>query len=114
MKKIVTLVLCVSMLFGLVGCGSSNEDKPLTVTIAYQGGIGYAPVHVMEVKQLIESNYGEEIVVKFVKLDSGAAINEGIIGGTIDIGCMGLGPAISGVSAGIPYKVISSLSSQSH
>jgi len=68
----------------------------------------------MEVKGLIQEHYEGDIEVEFVKLDAGAAINEGIIGGTIDIGCMGLGPAISGVSAGIPYKVISNLCSQSH
>ena len=114
-KKLLAIILCLGVLFCLAACGGS-EDKTetQTITIAYQGGIGYAPVHIMEAKKLIEKNYDEEITVKFVKLDSGAAINEGIIGGTIDIGCMGVGPAISGVAAGIPYKVISNLSSQSH
>lgn len=114
-KKLLSIILCLGLLFCLAACGG-NEDKTETqkITIAYQGGIGYAPVHIMEAKKLIEKNYGEEITVEFVKLDSGAAINEGIIGGTIDIGCMGVAPAISGVAAGIPYKVISNLSSQSH
>ena len=113
-KKIVTLLLCASMFCTLMACGRTDENKTQTLTIAYQGGIGYAPVHIMEANGLIEKNYGEEITVEFVKLDSGAAINEGIIGGTVDIGCMGVAPAISGVAAGIPYKVISNLSSQSH
>ncbi len=114
-KRIAAIILCIGMLVCFAACGGSS-DKPetQTLTIAYQGGIGYAPVHVLEAKKLIEKNYGEEIAVEFVKLDSGAAINEGIIGGTIDIGCMGVAPAISGVAAGIPYKVISNLSSQSH
>ena len=114
-KKLLAIILCLGALFCLAACGGT-EDKTetQTITIAYQGGIGYAPVHIMEAKKLIEKNYGEEITVEFVKLDSGAAINEGIIGGTIDIGCMGVAPAISGVAAGIPYKVISNLSSQSH
>lgn len=113
-KKLVAIILCLGVLFCLAACGNSEETKAQTLTIAYQGGIGYAPVHIMEAKKLIEKNFGEEITVNFVKLDSGAAINEGIIGGTIDIGCMGVAPAISGVAAGIPYKVISNLSSQSH
>jgi len=102
------------MLLALTACGSAKEDATKKITIAYQGGIGYAPVHIMETKELIQQNYAGEIEVEFVKLDSGAAINEGIIGGTIDIGCMGLAPAVSGVAAGIPYKVISNLCSQSH
>ena len=113
-KKLVAIILCLGVLFCLAACGNSEETKAQTLTIAYQGGIGYAPVHIMEAKKLIEKNFGEEITVNFVKLDSGAAINEGIIGGTIDIGCMGVAPAISGVAAGIPYKAISNLSSQSH
>lgn len=114
-KKILAILLCLGILLSLSACkGSEESNRVKTLTIAYQGGIGYAPVHIMEAKELIEKNYGEEIDVKYVKLDSGAAINEGIIGGTIDIGCMGVAPAISGVAAGIPYKVISNLSSQSH
>ena len=116
-KKFVAIILCLGVIFCLAACGGKEdktETKTQTITISYQGGIGYAPVHVMEAKNLIEKNYGEDITVEFVKLDSGAAINEGIIGGTIDIGCMGVAPAISGVAAGIPYKVISNLSSQSH
>lgn len=113
-KKLTSLLLCTCMLLSLTACGSKQENEAKKITIAYQGGIGYAPVHIMETKELIQQNYDGEIVVEFVKLDSGAAINEGIIGGTIDIGCMGLAPAVSGVAAGIPYKVISNLCSQSH
>ena len=112
--KIISMLLCACLVFSLVACGNGNADEKQSLTIAYQGGIGYAPVHILEAKKIIEKNYDGEIKVEFVKLDSGAAINEGIIGGTIDIGCMGLGPAISGVSSGVSYKVISNLCSQSH
>lgn len=112
-KKILSVLVCASLVFSLTACGQKEEEAK-KVTIAYQGGIGYAPVHVMEVKNLIQENYDGEVTVEFVKLDSGAAINEGVIGGTIDVGCMGVAPAISGVAAGVPYKVISNLCSQSH
>ncbi|MCR5137848.1 MAG: ABC transporter substrate-binding protein [Oscillospiraceae bacterium] len=119
-------VLCVIAIMLLAGCGAQNttakngettaaEAKPTkTINIAYQGGIGYAPIHVMETKNLIEKNYPGEIKVTFQKLDSGAAINEGIIGGSIQIGCMGVAPAVSGAAAGIPYKIVSGLCAQSH
>ena len=114
-KRILLMMMCAACLLALTGCGEKQAaDQTPTVTIAYQGGIGYAPVHVMEAKGLIRQHYGRDVTVKFVKLDSGAAINEGIIGGTIDVGCMGVAPAISGVAAGIPYKVISNLCAQSH
>lgn len=122
MKKIAVALMGIVMAFTLAACGADsgegtkNEDNTegKTLTIAYQGGIGYAPIHVMEKQKLIDANYDGDLQVEFVKLDSGAAINEGIIGGTIDIGCMGLGPAILGVAADVPYKAISNLCSQSH
>lgn len=115
LRKLLPVILALTIIFCFAACKDSGEENTSkTLTIAYQGGIGYAPVHILEAKKLIEKNYGEDITVEFVKLDSGAAINEGIIGGTIDIGCMGVAPAISGVAAGIPYKVISNLCSQSH
>lgn len=112
-KKLIVTILALVLILTLTACGGGEEEGK-KLTIAYQGGIGYAPVHVMEQQGLIQKHCGSDITVEFVKLDSGAAINEGIIGGTIDIGCMGLSPAISGVSAGIPYKAISNLCSQSH
>lgn len=123
MKKLFSLLTTISLSLTLAACCSetsatsdsvNDSSDTTTITIAYQGGIGYAPVHVMEAEHLIEKNYDGDISVEYVKLDSGAAINEGIIGGTIDIGCMGVAPAISGVASGIPYKVISNLCSQSH
>ena len=120
MKKralaLIAAVLAFVLLFSACSSSGGTTAKPeaKSITIAYQGGIGYAPVHIIETKKLIEANYKGEIKVTFTKLDSGAAINEGIIGGTIDIGCMGLAPAISGVSRGIPYRVISNLCAQSH
>ena len=106
---IIAGILCLSLL-AVSGTALAGE----TINIAYQGGIGYAPVHVMEVQGLIEKYYDGEITVTYQKLDSGPAINEGIIGGSIQIGCMGVAPAISGVAAGIPYRVISNLCAQSH
>ena len=114
LRKISAVIICMCLVLSLFAACQSKPEEAKKITIAYQGGIGYAPIHVMEEKKLIETNYDGEIEVEFVKLDSGAAINEGIIGGTVDIGCMGLAPAISGISAGIPYKVISNLCAQSH
>ena len=113
-KMILCSLLCMFFAFAFFTKSTEAAKGEKTITIAYQGGIGYAPAHVMETKELIQKNYSGAVTVNFVKLDSGTAINEGIIGGTIDIGCMGLAPAITGVSRGIPYKVISNLCAQSH
>lgn len=117
MKRLMAVLLCLCMVGGFTACGTAGETKE-TLTIAYQGGIGYAPVHILEAKDLIEEKYeeatGKEVEVNFQKLDSGADINTGIIGGSIDIGCMGIAPAISAVANEIPAKIITGLCSQSH
>lgn len=118
MRKVLSVitaaVLVLTCLTVLTSCGGGRTDDIPELTIAYQGGIGYAPIHIMENKSLIEKNYGSEVKVNFQKLDSGADINTGIIGGTIDIGCMGVAPAITAVANGVPAKIMSNLCSQSH
>ena len=139
MKKFLSLIFAAALLLTFTACGGNDGDITTTdnngiisgtqnssvpagenakLTIAYQGGIGYAPVHIIEQKKLIESNYkeatGADVTVQFQKLDSGADINTGIIGGTIDIGCMGIAPAVSAVSSGVPAKVLTGLCSQTH
>lgn len=116
MLKTIALLLVLSIAM-LSGCGSASPapaGEKVRINIAYQGGIGYAPIHVMEVNKLIEKHYDGEIEITYQKLDSGAAINEGMIGGNIQIGCMGVAPAVSGVAAGIDYKIVSNLCAQSH
>ena len=121
-KKVLAGAMAVATLVSLGSCGKTEQtsgdtaktEKAANITIAYQGGIGYAPIHILESKKLIESNYDGNVEVTFQKLDSGADINTGIVGGTIDIGCMGVGPAVSAVSSGVPAKIISGLCSQTH
>ncbi len=118
MKKAISLVLSIVLIFGAVisfgACSKETAQEKASLTIAYQGGIGYAPIHIIEAQELIQKNYGSDVEVEFLKLDSGADINTGIIGGTIDIGCMGVAPAISAVANGVPAKIMSNLCSQSH
>lgn len=115
-KRFMALVVAATMTFCLVGCGNgeaaSADGGKKHLTIAYQQGIGYAPIHIMEAKKLIEANYSGEVEVTYQLLASGAAINEGIIGGKIDVGGMGAAPAISGIAADIPYKCIANLTAQ--
>lgn len=117
-KKILAVLLCIGMSLNFAACSSSEETQADTLTIAYQGGIGYAPVHVLAAKGFIEDSYqeatGKTVKVEFQKLDSGADINTGMIGGTIDIGCMGIAPAISAVANKVPAKILTGLCSQSH
>lgn len=66
------------------------------IRIAQQFGLGYAPLLVVKHMKLIEK-YAPGVEVEWTTLGSGAAINEALIAGKLDIGSMGVGPYLIGV-----------------
>lgn len=120
-KGILLTLLSVGMILSVTGCGgnenkeaAANEDGTEKITVAYQYGLAYAPLVVMQEQGLIEKHYDGEIEVEWVNLNSGSAINEGVASGDIDVAAMGVGPFITGVTAGIPYKMYGTMSAQPH
>ncbi|MBQ9062714.1 MAG: ABC transporter substrate-binding protein [Eubacterium sp.] len=89
---------------------SSGEAK--TLNIAYQSSIAYAPLLVAMEKQMIENAYDGDLTVNYQLMANGSEINEAITAGSIDVGCLGAAPAITGMANGVPYKIFSGLSSQ--
>ena len=75
--------------------------------------MAYAPFEVMKEQKLIEKYY-DGVEVEWSTLNSGSAINEGFASGDIDVGGMGVAPAITGVTSGVPYKIASNMSAQPH
>ena len=75
--------------------------------------MAYAPLEIMKQQKLIEKHY-DGVEVEWSTLNSGSAINEGFISGDIDVGAMGVGPAVTGVTSGVPYKICSNMSAQPH
>lgn len=114
LKKVLALVLVVAMAVPFVGCGKkeTSEEGSASLAIAYQSSIAYAPLLVMKEQKLIEKHYGKDITIDWQELANGAAINEAFIAGALDIGNMGVGPAITGIMQGLPYKIFTGLSSQ--
>lgn len=113
-KRFFALSLVVVMsVVSFAGCGTKKETaESESMVIAYQSSIAYAPLLVMKEKGLIEKHYGKEVSVDWQLAANGAVINDGITAGSIDIGALGAAPAISGMQAGIPYKIFAGLSSQ--
>ncbi len=123
--------LCMSSVLLLAGCGnggqgskeSGGESKEtagqeVTLNLAYQYGLAYAPLGIMKEQQLIEKAYeeatGGKVTVNWNQMSSGADINTGISGGSLDGGFMGVGPAVTGVTKGVGYKIFTNLSGQEH
>ena len=87
------MILAVSMVLGVSGCGKSQKSTQdsgdtAKVKIAYQYGLAYAPLTIMQEQGLIEKNYDGDIEVEWVSLNSGSAINEGMASGDIDVACI--------------------------
>ena len=118
-KKILRLVLVLLLLQAilLTACNPRADEgvaeEEITLTIAYQYGMAYAPLQVMKELQLIEKNY-PGVKVNWQTLNSGSAITEGIVAGSIDVGAMGVAPAITAITKGVPCKIFSAMSSQPH
>lgn len=126
MKKLICIVLCLTMLTTLAACGSSKSDETTkeesdskaVLNIAYQYGIAYAPLMIAQKNQTIEKCYkeatGKEVTVNWIQMSSGADINTGIAADELNVGFMGVGPAITGVSKKVGYKIFTNLSGQEH
>ncbi|MCF0143455.1 MAG: ABC transporter substrate-binding protein [Parasporobacterium sp.] len=123
-KKIAAGIAAVlaAILTACSGGGTDIEDNILDgdgmaacpIDIAYQYGMAYAPFIIMKEMRLIEKNYSGSytLLVEWHQMNSGAAINEGIVGGSLQFGAMGVGPFVSGIAAGMPYKMFSNFSAQ--
>lgn len=98
--------------------GDTNIGGTVTLNIAYQYGLAYAPLGIVKEQGLIEKAYkeatGGQIDISWNQMSSGADINTGISGGSIDVGFMGVGPAVTGVMKGVGYKIFTNLSGQEH
>ena len=88
--------------------GASEAVRPDKITIAYQFGVGYAPLLIIKQQRLLEKAY-PGLQVEWKQLASGTPITDGIIKGDIQIGAMGTGPMLVGWARGINWKVIAPL-----
>jgi NitT/TauT family transport system substrate-binding protein len=85
-----------------------NAAVPDKIVIAYQPGMGYAPLIVMKHQRTLEKRY-PNLDVDWRVLPSGAAITNGVISGQIHVGAMGTGPFLLGFARGIDWKLIAPL-----
>lgn len=120
-KKLLQAAVCCLLACCLSACGQKAGQKALikpdgsaaeTLSVAYQYSIAYAPLIIMKEQKLIEKYYDGNVTVEWSVLNSGSAINEGMIAGELDFGAMGAAPALIGIQAGVPYKICCGISSQ--
>lgn len=125
MKKVCLLLVCLLLIGCFSGCqvnnsvsGSNSSNDVVVLNIAYQYGLAYAPLIICEQQGLIEEKYkektGKDVSVVWNQMSSGSDINTAIVAGQIDVGFMGVAPAITGVMKNVGYKIFTNLSGQEH
>jgi NitT/TauT family transport system substrate-binding protein len=86
----------------------TQAGPPAKLTIAYQPGLGYAPLILMKQLRTIEKRY-PGTTVDWKVLASGTPITQGVITGDIQIGAVGTGPMLVGWARGVQWKIIAPL-----
>lgn len=114
MKKIMSLTMVAVMAVTMTACGgdSSKKEDDNKLVIRYQKSIAYAPVMVMEEKNMIAKYYDKDVEVDCQVEKDGNTIKEGVSSGNIDVGTVGLPPAAVGILSGSKYKIFTGISAQ--
>jgi len=85
---------------------AAGESVPSSVTTAYQPGLGYASVIVMEKLGRLAKQF-PTTQLSFHELSNGDAIRDGIISNTVQFGAVGIAPFLIGWDRGVPWKIVS-------
>ena len=106
---LVAIVVATVVAAGANAVTRSSAAAPSKLTIAYQPGIGYAPLIMIKQQKLIEKKY-PGTSVDWKVLASNTPIQDGILAGQIDIGAVGVPTLLLGYARGIPWKYLTPLS----
>jgi NitT/TauT family transport system substrate-binding protein len=101
-------VVLAAFTAGAPAAKSQQGGPPSRLTIAYQPGLGYAPLILMKRLRTIERRY-PGTSVDWRVLASGTPITQGVVTGDIHIGAVGTGPMLVGWARGVNWKVIAPL-----
>ncbi len=110
--RLVAVVMAAALVATVVAAatarGGATAAAPDKLVIAYQPGMGYAPLIIMKSQRTLERRY-PGMQIEWRVLPSGTAITNGVIAGQIQVGAMGTGPFLVGYARGIDWKMIAPL-----
>lgn len=96
MKRVATL--CLTVALALPALTSRPAAAEGTLRIVEQFGVGYLPLHVLRDGGLVEKHgraAGVEITVEWAKLSGGAAVNDALLSGSVDVASGGVAPLLT-------------------
>lgn len=111
-RRILAVVSAGALTAAVSGCGAaggaSGGGAASSITIAYQPGVGYAPLLIMKQQRVLEKKFPKK-KIQWKLLNSGAAIRDAMISKNVQVGAGGIGPFLVGWSNGLPWKIVMSL-----
>lgn len=116
-RKPGVVLLLATVLVAGGACGNNDErvqdgecqaGPDESITIAYQPGLGYGNLRIVQAEQMLEKEL-PDVSIEWRELNSGSAIRDGVLSGDIQVAAGGIGPFIIGRSAGMEWKAIASL-----
>jgi NitT/TauT family transport system substrate-binding protein len=114
MKNIFLVLTVVSALCGVTACNSKQAAAggghavQKELRIARQFSITYAPVYIMEKKNLLQK-YIPDTKIEWLELGTPALIIESLAANRLDVACGGVPPAIIAWDKGVDLRILSNL-----
>jgi len=108
LTMLMLLALAVTVVAATSAFGGRTATTPDRLVIAYQPGMGYAPLIILKEQRTLERRY-PNMKIEWRVLPSGAAITNGVIAGQIHLGAMGTGPFLLGWARGVDWKLLAPL-----
>jgi NitT/TauT family transport system substrate-binding protein len=105
---LVAVAAAAALAVGAATAGPQAPKAPSKVTIAYQPGVGYAPLIVLKQQKTLEKQF-PNTQFDWKVLASGAAITNGVVSGDIQIGAQGIAPILVGWAQGVNWKIVAPL-----
>lgn len=94
---VVVLFAALTLFQGCADEGSGSENAEPTIRVAEQHGLAYAPLAVVQERDLLES-------VEWIRLNNAAAIREAMLANRLDVGFMGIPPYLIGRDRGTDWS----------
>ena len=110
-RPLLALLAALAALAGVTTAATAAHRTiaaPSSVTIAYQPGMGYAPLIILRQQKTLERQF-PGTTFKWQVLASGAAVTNGVISGDIQVAAGGTGPFLIGWDKGIDWKLVAPL-----
>ncbi|MGZ7160665.1 MAG: ABC transporter substrate-binding protein [Methanobacterium sp.] len=109
MKRVVVLIIIITVALAVLGTYNYYTTMEKTVTIGYLPSDHHAALFVASAKGMYEK---EGIRVQLVPFRAGPEVIEALESGEIDVGYCGISPVITAISKGTPIKIVAAVNQE--